>query len=80
VGLQDNEQQRFVVALTGQLTKGLDRVIPGEWAGGMLEEMALPQGQVRFALRSLASSRSEVFNVNAKGEAAFRSRVQGNET
>ena len=46
--LHGNGQQRFVGALTGQLTKGLDRVLPGEWAGGIPEEMAtLPQLRVR---------------------------------
>ena len=46
--LHGNRDQRFVGALTGQLTKGLDRVLPGEWAGGIPEEMAtLPQLHVR---------------------------------
>jgi hypothetical protein len=37
-----------VGALTGQLTEAPERVIPGEWAGGIPEEMAtLPQLRVR---------------------------------
>jgi methionine sulfoxide reductase catalytic subunit len=46
--LHGNGQQRFVAALTGQLTLAQERVIPGEWAGGISEEMAtLPQLRVR---------------------------------
>jgi hypothetical protein len=46
--LHGNGQQRFVGELTAQLTKARERVIPGEWAGGIPEEMAtLPQLRVR---------------------------------
>jgi hypothetical protein len=55
--LHGNGQQQFVGTLTARLTEAPGRVIPGEWADGIPEEMAsLPQLRVRRRLYSFGQA------------------------